>query len=133
MMFLTEIKVEKADFDQCSWQEVIASSEKKYCDLYLPLLGKKVGELELQGDTKSQAVFALLYHLCSFTLAFDKSSEPFIPQSALIDDFNESHLNVLEEIAVITNDAELRARIADILWYRRKRNYKMAQLAIRFC
>jgi len=130
MMFLTEIKVEKADFDQCSWQEVIASSEKKYCDLYLPLLGKKVGELELQGDTKSQAVFALLYHLCSFTLAFDKSSEPFIPQSALIDDFNESHLNVLEEIAVITNDAELRARIADILWYRRKRNYKMAQLAI---
>jgi hypothetical protein len=136
-MFLTEIAPAKEDFDQCSWQEVITSSEKKDCKAYVSLLSQKAKEAEEQGDNKSQAVFALLYHICSLMLKLDTPNEPFAPmlifadrRSAIIDDFNEAHLKVLEEIASSINDAELRARIADILWYKRKGGYKMAELAI---
>lgn len=50
-------------------------------------------------------------------------------RSDIIDDFDENHLDVLAEIVSDISDPELRARIGDVLWIR-KREHNFAELAI---
>lgn len=50
--------------------------------------------------------------------------------SAGADDFSQEHLETLEGIVSELKDAELRARITDLLWYRRKGGYQVARLAV---
>lgn len=104
-MALANISPTKEGFEQCEWQEVIASAETKDCGAYLRLLGEKAQQEEAAGNTKAQQVFELLYHVCSLTLKLDSPSEPFGPllviadtHSAAIDDFTEEHLDTLQAI-----------------------------------
>lgn len=136
-MLLENITVTKEDFDQCEWQNIFFNSDKRECDAYLSLLVKKAEEAQEQGNTKCQEVFALLYHICSLMLDLDSDSKPFRPvmelvdrRSAAIDDFKETHLETLEKIVNDVKDAELRARIADVLWCRRRGGYSIAKLAV---
>ncbi|MCY7273123.1 MAG: DUF4209 domain-containing protein [Phormidesmis sp. CAN_BIN44] len=70
-------------------------------------------------------------------LRSESDSEPFSPSSVMADgsrsvilkDFSDQQLTLLKELAPSIQDSELRARIADILWERR-RDFQMAQLAI---
>jgi hypothetical protein len=137
-MLLANISPSKEDFDQCKWQSVVADSEKKECRAYVSLFATKAREAKEKEDVKAQEVFALLYHICSLTLKLDSPSEPFGPmavfpswRSAVIDDFDDAHLSTLEAIVTEVEDPELRARIADILWYRRRGDYRMAELAVK--
>jgi hypothetical protein len=50
-------------------------------------------------------------------------------RSAIVDDFDDAQLNLLSQVVADVKDAELRARIADVLWLR-KRDYRMAELAV---
>lgn len=50
-------------------------------------------------------------------------------RTAIISDFDESHLNLLSDVVTEIIDPELRARIADVLWIR-KRDFRMGQLAV---
>ena len=125
-------------FERCKWEDVVTSSERKDCKAYLRLFVEKAKEAEEQADTDCQKVFALLFHICSLLLQSSSPNETFGSmaalvggRSAILDDFNESQLMVLEEIVHDVEDAELRARIADVLWYRRKGGHQMAELAVR--
>ncbi|MEH2069566.1 MAG: DUF4209 domain-containing protein [Nostoc sp.] len=56
-----------------------------------------------------------------------ESTEEFFAN--VFQNLTDEHLNFLTEIAPEVSDPELQARIADILWVK-KRNYRMAQLAV---
>lgn len=69
-------------------------------------------------------------------LRAESVTEPFGPlfvmpdsRSAITDDFTDNQLDVLGEIVTDIPDPELKSRIADVLWIR-KRDYKVAQLAM---
>src|SRR5262249_36978202 len=106
LMRLANIHLNKEDFDQCGWQEVIASCDKKECLHYYELLFSKAREEEASGNRKSQEVFVLLGSIASLLPNLDSKEEPFRPfavlysgsRSASLDDLSDSHLETLKEI-----------------------------------
>jgi hypothetical protein len=135
-MLLADIIVTRDDFERCNWQEVIASCEDKECVAYSTRFFAKAREAEGSGDTKAQGVFVLLGAMTSFSLNLDPIEQPFHPKvvlqnyrSAVLADIRDTQLDVLQEVAPQIIDPEMRARIGDILWVR-KRDFRMAQLAI---
>jgi hypothetical protein len=136
-MPLANIPLTKDDFDRCGWREVIINCAEKECSSYYNLFFAKAREAETTGDIKAQELFILLGAITSLSLNLDSPNEPFRPymmlasgsRSASLDDVSDSHLDVLKEIAPHVADAEMCARIADILWVK-KRDFRMAGLAI---
>jgi len=87
-------------------------------------------------DAKQRALVNLLARVTGMRLNVQETSEPFLPnfvgpnsRTPIPGDFNDAELLFLSEIINDVPDAELRARIADVLWVR-KRDHKMARLAI---
>jgi len=126
----------KDDFVNSRWEDTIASCPDKDCQRYSVIFKAKEKEAEASGDTKAQAVFALLGAIASFNIDSDTVDGPFTPafvfqdsRSASPDDITDAHLEVLREVVPETVDPEMRARIADLLWVR-KRDFRMAELAI---
>jgi len=126
----------KSDFMQSGWEGVITECEEKECYAYSSRFATKAREAEESGDSKAHQVFVLLSSLTSMHFKLDSPEEPFGPmmvfhdrRTATVDDFDESHLALLSEIATDISDPELRARISDVLWLR-KRDFRVAELAI---
>lgn len=135
-MILQNISLSKEDFDRANWQEVIEQCPEKKHEVYSRKFLDKAKELEESEDKNIQEVYVLLGAITSLVLRSESTDEPFAPlfifqhgRSAIVDDFTDNHLNVLKELATEILDAELRARICDILWIR-MRDFQMAQLAI---
>jgi Domain of unknown function (DUF4209) len=116
----------KDDFISSHWQDVIESSERKACPDYRNAFQKKAQEAKLAGNIREQAVFEILAHVVYYDDIKSESTEQFFVETLNLTD---EHLGFLTEIAAEVSDPELQARIADILWVRR-RNYQMAQLAV---
>jgi Domain of unknown function (DUF4209) len=116
----------KDDFISSHWQDVIESSERKACPDYRNAFQKKAQEAKLAGNIREQAVFEILAHVVYYDDIKSESTEQFFIETLNLTD---EHLGFLTEIAAEVSDPELQARIADILWVRR-RNYQMAQLAV---
>lgn len=135
-MSILDTPLSKDDFIQSQWESAISECQDKQCHTYSTHFFTKARELQESGDVKTQAVFTLLGAITSLMLKPDSREQPFAPmavfhnsRSAILDDITDAHLNVLIELVPEISDAELRARVADILWVR-KRNYHMAQFAI---
>ena len=99
-------------------------NNEDYAMLFLP----KADEAKLANERKNQAVFTLLAGITAPPLSPDPSNEPFA-QTDFINSINDGYLNALKDWASEITDAELRARIADLLWLK-KRDFSMAQLAV---
>jgi len=117
------------DFAQYPWQDVIIASARKECSEYHGGFAARVGEAEASGNEKAQAIYGLLEVITS--LFFDPRSDydPLVPgmsmlrsRTSRIYDLSDAHLNILQELIPNVADPELRARIADILWLRDRRN-----------
>lgn len=136
-MLLKNIPLTKDDFKEAYWEESIKKSDKRECFSYSPLFFAKAQEAKVAGETKAEKIFNLLGGVTSMILKESSPTEPFTPmfvnpesRSAVIDDFCDEHLKVLSEIVFDILDPEIRARIADILWIR-KRDIRMAELGIK--
>lgn len=126
----------KEVFERVGWQEVISECAKRKCQHYSTRFfsaAKAAGEA---GDEEAQEAFAVLGSVTSMLLKADSREEPFTPlvvfnsgRSAILEDFTDNHLDTLGETVAEASDPELRARIADVIWCR-KRDYRMAQLAV---
>lgn len=132
----SDAPLDKEVFGRIRWQEVVAESEKKECQRYSSLFSSRAGEAEEAGDGEAREAFALLGGVTSMKLQADSREEPFRPmmvlstgRSAALGDFTDEHLNVLGEVVSEASDPELRARIGDVLWCR-KRDYRAALLAV---
>lgn len=117
------------DFQRCDWQEAPLGSDKRECRAYAALYGAKAREVEAAGDTAGRRVFALLYHVCSLMLMPDSPEGPLVPR-IVVDDLSDDRLRCLEDIVHMVRDAELRARIADVLCCRRVGGHQMAGVAV---
>lgn len=135
-MHLSEIVVTKKIFDCIRWHAVIVNSSEKECGEYSRLFFAKAKDAQTSGDLKTQGVFLLLGDITSFMFRLDSKECPFGPmgtfgekRTAIPQDLNDNHLDVFEELVEEISDAEFRARIADVLWIRR-RDFRMAEVAI---
>lgn len=135
-MLLKNIPLIKSDFEEIEWEEIIKESKSRECFYYSHLFYSKAHEIEANGDEAKSELFSLLGAITSLRLKPGSNSEPFAPvfvthdsRSPTIDDIYDEHLIFLGEIVQDIIDPEIRARIADILWVR-KRDHHMAELAI---
>ncbi|MEC4894665.1 MAG: DUF4209 domain-containing protein [Oscillatoria sp. PMC 1051.18] len=116
----------KNDFINSRWYKVVNSSERKECSLYYRGFLKKAQEAQEAGNIREQAVFDILATV-TFAEIEPESNENFFAK--VFHNFAEEDLNFLAEIVTDISDPELQARVADLLWAKRK-DYQMAQLAV---
>lgn len=136
-MSLINTPLNREIFERIGWQEAVAESDEKECQRYSGFFLSRAREAEESGDEEAREAFAVLGGVTSMTLKADSREEPFGPmmvfstgRSATLEDFTDNHLGALKEVVAETTDSELRARIADVLWCR-KRNHRTAELAVR--
>lgn len=135
-MHFSEFSLGKSDFDSRKWAAVIAGCDEKECRTYSDAFFAKAKEAGAAGEVTAHQVFTLLGAVTSLFVKLDSRAEPFAPlmifptfRSAGVDDFTDSQVDLFGELAPAVSDAELRARLADVVWIR-KRDVQMAKLAI---
>jgi hypothetical protein len=126
----------RGDFDRCRWEEVIAGSAKKDCQEYSSLFLTKASQARAASDAVADAVFSVLFVVTNVHLDHDNIHQPFGPQfvthaarGMIPDDLKDQHYAILAELAPAVSDAEMRARLCDLLWVV-KRNYLLAKAAV---
>jgi hypothetical protein len=117
----------KEILDQYGWQEIIASCEEKERFHYCSLFCAKAAEAHESGDHRAQEVFSLLGKATVMAVRSDSKNEPY-PEDWLLS-FTDEQISLFREIAPSTKDAEMRARLADIVW-ERPRDADMGRLAV---
>lgn len=117
----------KDDFINSRWQDVINSSERKECLAYNMAFWKKAQEAKETGNFREQAVFEILAAVTGAAIKPESTEESF---AEIFQNLTDEHLDFLAGIAPEISDPELKARVADILWVRR-RDYQMAQQAVK--
>ena len=112
------------DIRAYDWQGVIGAISHRDCIHYYAPLFAKAEELGQAGDLRGKGVFALLGQVAALLLSRhgDGSGRP-------VDLLTESDLDALAAIEVEIVDAEMRAKVADILWVRRK-DYRIIPHAV---
>ncbi|MEH2276776.1 MAG: DUF4209 domain-containing protein [Nostoc sp.] len=116
----------KEDFINSRWQDVINSSERKECSAYNRVFWNNAQQAKEAGNVREQSVFEILAFITGAAIKPESTEEFF---AEVFQNLTDEHLNFLTDIAPEVSDPELQARIADILWVK-KRNYQMAQLAV---
>lgn len=116
----------KEDFINSSWQDVVAHSERKECLTYDRAFWKKAQEAKQVGNVKQQAVLEILAAVTGVEIKPESNDEFF---KEVFQNLTNEHLDFIAEIAPEISDPELLARVADILWVKR-RDYRMAQSAV---
>jgi hypothetical protein len=103
----------------------------------MSLFARRLNSNDDPPGEKTAAIFGLLAAVTSLRLREDSEEEPFSPAafaysgpSWIVDDFSASHLDLFAQVVSDIGDAELRARLADVLWVAR-RDFRMAVLAVR--
>lgn len=136
-MLLKDISLTKSDFEDLQWEEYLTDCEHHDCLSYSHIFFAKSQEAEAASNLKVAEVFALLESATSMKLKPSSRTEPFVPtisnpnsRSSSIDDFSDGHLDAFSEMVHSISNPEIRARVADILWVK-KRDFLMAELAIK--
>lgn len=122
------ISLTKEDLDRYNWQDVIQSCPRKRCLDYCSRFSNKAVEAQNAGECAAHSVFDLFATITYPTLHLNGGEEPFW-SAEVFEKVSDQHLDVLAEITPGVSDPEMRARIADLLWMRR-RIYPMVKLAI---
>ena len=124
------------DFKTVDWQEMIEQAEKRDCRIYSRIFFDNAKSFESNGNQAHVNVCVLFGIVTSFFPNWDSVSEPYRngwgvaigednPAGVTVENWN-----ILATIAPEIRDAELRARIADVVWVLKVGKFQMAQLAI---
>lgn len=119
----------------CGWEQVLSEAKPTSIEYYSSPLNAAARLAEEQGDDAKEEALALLGAATSMYYARDDKDEPFKPlfimggtRSAALVDFEDQHLEPIKAVYQEIADSELRARLADLLWVRR-RNHHAARVA----
>ena len=126
-MLVSSLPLTQEDFAHTNWQAVIEPCVPRVATSYALPFFNKANEVAVTGDKTQEAVYILLGRVCSPYMSLDNAAQPFKPtftfsdgsRSPSVEDITDRHLQVLAEIFLNIGDAELRARVADILWIRK--------------
>lgn len=117
-------------------QAVISSAPERTCFSYHQVLSAKSREYQQSGDARGSNVFALMAVVASFYPNYDRKGDPYGPfwrdhdkRAYMAEDLASDDLEALAAALADIRDPEFRARIADVLWERRK-DINAAKLAI---
>ena len=116
----------KEDFINSGWKEAVDSSNIKECHGYDMAFWNKAQKAQKAGNIREQTVFKILVFVTSAEIKPESTDDFF---AEIFSTLTEEHLNFLTEIAPEISDAELKARVADILWIK-KGDYRMGELAV---
>ena len=117
---------------------VIASVQPALVDdFFLPLRAKRES-LEAASDDVAAALVRLMEVVVGFGVQEDNQRQPFGPKGTLtsglrtpiVEDLEEGHFVMLERARDAVEDPELKSRVADVLWQRKRRNIADARLAV---
>ena len=122
------------DFAGCGWKEVLESTkDKDYRSMDFAFSDAAKQAIDEGRQAHGKALW-LLADACSMMLSPDSANEPFKPFkdfrpsggecSAIPDDLSETDLVFFAEIIETIDDPWLKARLADLVWFRtRKVNF----------
>lgn len=113
----------KEDFINSAWKEVIENSERKLCSIYCDNFRRKAQEAKEAGNNRQYGVFEILQRVTFAPIQSELDGESSIFPDEMIEFLNQ----IVDEIS----DPELQSQIAEILWVKNKKcNYRMGQLAV---
>jgi hypothetical protein len=125
----------QADLAAIELERVLGSSEQS-CFVFARLVETRAKELEAAGLPEAASLARLISDVCAYGLKYDDGREPYGPRArgdgwrtTSIEDLDDEQLGKLdaahEHIAIL----ELRARVADVLFVRKRRqNYATVAL-----
>lgn len=124
-----------SDFETSGWQEAF---EENSCALGISdKLWNMAKQAEESGVTNRGQLLRLLGNVCSMSLQPMHVNEPFAPsvrlknkRSAEGNDFDDASLDFFQKIIHLIDKPWLKARLADLLWTRRRKKVNMALIAI---
>jgi hypothetical protein len=95
-------------------------------------------KLEQEGQHDEAELLRLLEVVVDFGFNQDDSRKPFTAKgwlrdgrrTALVEDFSEGHFTSLERVRDTVTNTELKARLSDVLWQRRRRKVEDAKAAV---
>ncbi len=128
--------LKKSDFEKYMVNDVLARREEPYDALsHQDHFVEEAKRYSESGDETGAELFQLFSALSSMYLDLFNQDSPLQPQwqtdihsAPKPDDFNDEQLNFLADIVDDVSEINMRARIAEVLWLR-KRNHKFARLA----
>jgi hypothetical protein len=120
--FKTEPLFEVADFDKYRWTEILKRASLQECRSYSNEFRIEAAKHQSSGDTSAQKIFEFLSRITSIAMSplgpkNDSYVETIIDESLL-----EKEVLILRELVSKTDDPEMKARIADILWICKKQD-----------
>ena len=136
-MSITRFVIKKEDIDRTAWQQVLVEADQKLCSVYAKLFYQRAQEAGKEHDSRTEAVYTFLGAVASPELKLETPSrDPFVPaadlqysRTPLPEDFSADELRVIKQLIETVQDAELRSRLADILWVRQG-DASVASLAV---
>ncbi|HZL83261.1 MAG TPA: DUF4209 domain-containing protein [Candidatus Deferrimicrobium sp.] len=136
-MSITRFVIKKEDIDRTAWQQVLVEADQKLCSVYGRLFYQRAQEAGKAHDSRTEAVYTFLGAVASPELKLETPSrDPFVPaadlqysRTPLPEDFSADELHVIKQLIETVQDAELRSRLADILWVRQG-DASVASLAV---
>jgi hypothetical protein len=134
---ITRFVIKKEDIDRTAWQQVLVEADQKLCSVYAKLFYQRAQEAGKAHDSRTEAVYTFLGAVASPELKLETPSrDPFVPaadlqysRTPLPEDFSADELRVIKQLIETVQDAELRSRLADILWVRQG-DTSVASLAV---
>ena len=119
------------DFMGADWQTIIVQSNRRECWEYSSLYRQRAGEVREADDAVTEAALCKLELWTLPRLQTDNATRPF--PEAFLDAIDEADNLLLRELAPLAQDAELRARLADLAWMGKvnnRRDPNMVRLAV---
>jgi hypothetical protein len=131
--YISRFKPTAKDIQTCRWDDLLREADVSQVEGYSSVLLRAANAAPEEGEA---AALMLLGAITSMYYDDDDLKEPFKPiivfengRSAALADFSDGQLDVLGGAYGTISDPEMRARIADVLWIRR-RDHKAAAIAV---
>jgi hypothetical protein len=135
-MSVFEQPLTRADFDRCRWEEVITGITEKNCQNYFGPFIQRANTARDVGDPVAQAVFTVLFVVTNVELQPHDINQPFGPRfiaqaarGVASEDLKDQHWDILAELGPTIADAEMRARVCDLVWAV-KRKHELGKRAV---
>jgi hypothetical protein len=127
-MSVFEQPLTRADFDRCRWEEVIAGAPRKNCQDYFGPLHQRARQAREGGDPVAEAVFTVLFLTTEVELRHHDAHQPFGPRfvakggrAVAAEELTDQHWSILTEMGPAVADAEMRARLCDLVWVMKRK------------
>jgi hypothetical protein len=106
--------LDAAMFDNYEWLEVIEKTKVKQCKAYYDAFTKKEAQYRASGDSTGEQVFTFLGKLSSILVNPLQLEDTTFIEESIKDIFCKNEIFIAQELINQIQDAEFRARIADI-------------------